>query len=199
MHISLSVLLPLFSFLPLLAKASGAAAVPSFADVLYWPLGASQPSQLARISYDPLSLTSTVVSYTAPDSASLKESPDDLVRIGLYTTTSSSKEWVGSLATLSSIIGDTDRKPTIQLHLSPSREVYHVSVLPSDSSVATNSPEIKLISSEAGPRPHLNRPIVVNPDGTGPEEVVEKTFFQKYWWVFLIVGFIAMSGGGEGQ
>ena len=77
-----------------------------------------------------------------------------------------------------------DSKPTVQLHLGPRNEFYHVSVklsssLSSETSAAESEPVVELVPSTAGPRPHLNRPIVVSPDGQGPQEVVEKTLFQK--------------------
>lgn len=196
----------IFSILSLLA--SFVAASSAATDILYWPVASPQPSTLARVSYDPSSLQSDVLSYSPPSSAIRENSGaqdhlDDLVRVGLYTSTpTNSKQWVGTLTSLSSLTGVGNYKPTIQLHLGPSNEVYRVSLRLSSSSrdaTGETKPDVELVRIEAGPRPHLNRPIVVSPDGQSRQEVVEKTFFQKYWWVFLIVTFLAMSGGGEGQ
>jgi hypothetical protein len=135
-------------------------------DIFYWPIGAASPSVLARVTFDPTTLTSSVTSYNTPDST------DDLVRIGLYTA--SSKQWVGSLASLSSLT-DKSQQPTFRLHLGPTNEVYHVSLA---SSTATSA-QAELVLSEAGAQPHLNRPVVVSPDGTDAEAVEEKSMLQK--------------------
>ncbi|CAG7917949.1 unnamed protein product [Penicillium olsonii] len=127
-------------------------------DILYWPLG-SEPSLLARVSYDPTSLK-TDVAFHPPNPTA------DLVRIGLYTN----KQWVGSLVAASSL---TDN-PTFRLHLDAANEVYHVS-LSSDEFATT---QVDLVFDEPGTRPHLNRPIVVGPDGATPEPE-EKTLLQK--------------------
>jgi hypothetical protein len=54
----------------------------------------------------------------------------------------------------------------------------------------------------SGPVPKLNsrKPTVVGPDGKespAEGEVSEKSFFQKYWWVFLILTVVAMAGSGD--
>ncbi|GIK07912.1 hypothetical protein Aspvir_003582 [Aspergillus viridinutans] len=189
MHFSHAILpfLSLFSSRAFAASPSSAQA--GSADILYWPVASSQPSVLARISYDPASLTSDVVAYSPPRIADLEGRRDleadaqDLARVGLFTSTPTNpKQWVGSLTSLSLLAESEAQKPTLRLHLGPSGEVYHVSLAASSSSAATSSSaglNIELLSSEDGPRPHLNRPVVVGPDGKSPEEVVEKTFFQK--------------------
>lgn len=138
-------------------------------EVFYWPVGSPQPSLLARVAYDPATLKSELVSYHPPAS-----SHNDLVRIGLYTATPSNpKQWSGSLVSLSALTGDD--QPTIRLHLGPSNKPYHISLAASSSS----GPQVELISNVPGTQPHLNRPVVVGPDGSNPEDVPEKTLFQK--------------------
>ncbi|KAE8338943.1 hypothetical protein BDV24DRAFT_137230 [Aspergillus arachidicola] len=171
-------------------------------DILYWPITSSEPSIFARVSYDPTSLESDVISYSPPNAVQ-PESPA-LVRIGLYTSNGIDPEqWTGTLTSWSAIAESDGQRPMLQLYLDSSNKVYHVALTLSllESTVASNttSPIMKIIPLEAGPRPHLNRPVVVSPDGTNPEDVAEKTFFQKYWWVFLIITFLAMSGSGEEQ
>ncbi|KAJ5498399.1 hypothetical protein N7453_007450 [Penicillium expansum] len=162
-------------------------------DILYWPLGSPQPSVLARISYDPASLKSDVISYNPPND----DQSDNLVRVGLYTSTpTNKKQWVGSLVSLSSLTAS--EQPTFRLHLGPTNEVYTVSLSASSTNAqgSTSGPRIDLVSNESGTQPHLNRPVVVGPDGQNPEQPEEKSLFQKYWWVLLIITFISMSGGG---
>ncbi|KGO70950.1 hypothetical protein PITC_066310 [Penicillium italicum] len=162
-------------------------------DILYWPLESPQPSVLARVSYDPASLKSDVVSYNPPKD----DQSDSLVRIGIYTSNSrNKKQWVGSLVSLSSLTAS--EQPTFRLHLGPANEVFTVSLFASSTSAqaSTSGPRIDLVSNESGAQPHLNRPVVVGPDGQNPEQPEEKSLFQKYWWVLLIITFISMSGGG---
>ncbi|KAJ5806965.1 hypothetical protein N7474_010557 [Penicillium riverlandense] len=186
MRLLISVLAAFFS---LLATASASSLST---DIFYWPVGAASPSVLARVTYDPVSLQSDLVSYTPPSD----KHRDELVRVGLYTSTPANpKQWVGSLVSGSSF---AEHQPALRLHLGPNSEVYHVAVAAAKASAT--APQVVLVSNAAGTQPHLNRPVVVGPDyGQDTEQVVEKTFFQKYWWVFLIITFLTMSGGGGGE
>ena len=159
------------------------------AEIMYWPVASPQPSTLARVSYNSTSLKSEVLSYSPPVASgkppSAEDPSGDLIRVGLYTSTPSDpKHWVGTLTSLSSLAGGGNQKPAIQLHLGPTHEVYHVSLRlsslsSSNTTTVETNPVIELVPTETGPRPHLNRPIVVNPDGQGPQEPIEKTFLQK--------------------
>ncbi|KAL2866816.1 uncharacterized protein BJX67DRAFT_116690 [Aspergillus lucknowensis] len=167
-------------------------------EILYWPVTKPEPSVLAHVTYDPASLKSELVDYSPPSAA---EVPQNLVRVGFYLATPTNpKQWVGTLTSPSAVWGNT-QKPTLRLHISSSDEVYHVSLAsePTSNSPSSDQLLVELVANELGPRPQLNRPIVVGPDGKNPEELPEKTLFQKYWWVFLILTFLAMSGGGEQQ
>lgn len=143
-------------------------------DILYWPVGSAQPSVLARVSYDPTSMKSDVLSYTPP-----KNQDGGLVRIGLYTTTpTNTKQWVGSLVSLSALTGN--EQPTIRLHLGPANEVYHVSLAASSAAQSSATGlQVDLAANEVGVQPHLNRPVVVNPDGGNAEEPEEKSLLQR--------------------
>lgn len=162
----LSTILSAVSFLICVANASFST------DILYWPVGSSQPSILARVSYDPASLESDVISYHPP-----KGGQDDaLVRVGLYTS-ANKKQWVGSLVSLSSLASE---QPTFRLHLGPTNEVYAVSLSASSTTQhSTSGPQINLISNESGTQPRLNRPVVVGPDGQNPDQPEEKSLLQK--------------------
>jgi hypothetical protein len=61
---------------------------------------------------------------------------------------------------------------------------------------------VELITPTPGPMPKLNsrKPTVIGPDGKeapAEGEVPEKSFFQKYWWVFLLLTVVAMAGSGD--
>ncbi|KAL4735558.1 hypothetical protein BDV11DRAFT_208384 [Aspergillus similis] len=167
-------------------------------EILYWPVASPEPSALAHVSYDPASLKSELIDYFPPTGPSR-----ELARVGFYITTPTNpKQWVGTLIPPSALTeGDSAQKPTLRLHVSPINEIYHVSIgsTAASSTSSSRSIEIELIADKLGPSPLLNRPVVVGPDGKNSEEQPEKTLFQKYWWVFLIVTLLAMSGGGEQQ
>jgi hypothetical protein len=61
---------------------------------------------------------------------------------------------------------------------------------------------VELITPTPGPMPKLNsrKPTIIGPDGKeapAEGEVPEKSFFQKYWWVFLLLTVVAMAGSGD--
>ncbi|GKZ26914.1 hypothetical protein AbraIFM66951_003539 [Aspergillus brasiliensis] len=207
MRSSYFTLLPALS-LSSLSTATSSSSLPLSAEILCWPVSAPEPSVLAHVSYDSTTLQPELTSSSTNIVAACyghepQDASNDLIRLGVYTSTpTNSKQWVGTLASRSSLSGSENDRPTLRLHIGPSNEIYYVDLLSSASSTTSStpvSPQLELLSSQAGPRPHLNQPIVLGPDGKNAEEVVEKTIFQKYWWVFLIVTFLAMSGGGESQ
>ncbi|GAA87260.1 similar to An14g00150 [Aspergillus luchuensis IFO 4308] len=180
--------LPALSSLFSLSAAISSSSQPQSAEILCWPVASPEPSVLAHVSYDSTTLqpeftfSSTNIAAACGDNEP-QDVSNDLIRLGLYTSTSTNtKQWVGTLASRSSLIGSENDRPTLRLHVGPSNNIYYVDLLPSISSTSSSTP-----------------PIVLGPDGKNAEEVVEKTIFQKYWWVFLIVTFLAMSGGGESQ
>lgn len=179
-RISLSI----FSLLTTFVVATSSQQPLAKTDILYWPVASPQPSLLARVSYNSTSLQSDVLSYSPPPAPSHGQSQsDDLVRVGLHTSTLvDPKHWIGILTSLDSLTATGDNKPAIQLHLGPSNEVYHVSVVRSTSAkdpTTETTPDIELVLPETGPSPHVNRPVVDSPDGQAPQGLVEKTFFQK--------------------
>ncbi|KZF22710.1 hypothetical protein L228DRAFT_260855 [Xylona heveae TC161] len=57
--------------------------------------------------------------------------------------------------------------------------------------------KVELVKPNKGAEPHLNKPIVLNPDGKMPQKEPEKTILQKYWWVFAAITLLLMAGGGD--
>ncbi|EEH19654.1 hypothetical protein PABG_01913 [Paracoccidioides brasiliensis Pb03] len=233
MHIPNLALLALSLALSALTSASPSASSSLSADIFYWPLSSSsspsKPSRLAKISYNPTTLRSTIDSYTPPQPVNTNGNLDrqaDLLRIGLYITsindnspTKKDKQWVGTLCS-PSIFANTQQ--TLTLHLDHNNHVYHASISSSatppvahaSSTGAEKSKEkttskakeadsellkVEFVRLTPSPKPHLNRPVVLNADGHTPEEVVEKTFLQRYWWVLAIIGLLAFTGSAEGS
>lgn len=158
-----------------------ASSLPSSADILYWPVtsSSSQPSLLAKVEYDPKTLDTNVLSYTPPsvivaDSSSRRN--DDLVRVGFFID-SSKNQWVGSLISRSAL---ATQRQKLHLYLGggATEQPYHVSLSPHFNQSSPDALDVELVFSKPGSLPELNKPVVINPDGTAPE-VVEKTFFQK--------------------
>jgi hypothetical protein len=63
--------------------------------------------------------------------------------------------------------------------------------------------KVNIITSQPGPLPVLNHRAPPQIDAEGrevmQEPVQEKSFFQKYWWVFLLGTMFLMTGGGGGE
>lgn len=173
---SLRSLTLLCIFLPVLLLSSSALASAPQLEILYWPIANPEPSVLAHVSYDPAKLKSDLIDYFPP-----AELSQDLARVGFYVTTPTNpKQWVGTLASSSALAGDDAQKPTLRLHVSSSNEIYHISLGSAAASASSSTAvQVELVVDEFGPRPHLNRPVVVGPDGKNPEEQPEKTIFQK--------------------
>jgi len=67
------------------------------------------------------------------------------------------------------------------------KEIYHIGFEASPKSTyeASTQPSggstlaVEVVTTKPGPRPHLNKPIVLSPDGKLPEKEQEKTLLQK--------------------
>lgn len=139
------------------ATDSKSAAVPS-------------PIPLAHIEYDASTSTGTVTSYTPPHGS---YSPDHLLRVGLHDSASGS--WRGVLASASSFAEEYKKKFVV--HVDEKGEVYHVGF--GAAKGTDDDVEVEVVRKEAGPRPVLNKPVVLNADGKLDQKEPEKTFLQK--------------------
>jgi hypothetical protein len=168
-------------------QATESNALPKSADIYHWALNLPQPSLLAKIAYNPETLESKVLSYTPPSPSANDGETEKSYRIGFFTSAAGgSKQWVGSLVSQSALTTQNNNNNinnnVLQLYLSASQQhdLYHVSLTKGTSDESSELIGVELIYPDAGALPELNKPVVVSPDGTNPEEVVEKTFFQKY-------------------
>ncbi|KAJ4349993.1 uncharacterized protein N0V89_008614 [Didymosphaeria variabile] len=148
------------------------------------------PIPLVQISYDADQTTGTIVSYTPPQGS---YAPDHLLRIGLHGNKEGT--WMGILASAASFAEVYTKKFVV--HLDEKGEPYHVGFSTSDKGVGEEL-EVLVVRKEAGPKPVLNKPVVLNADGRIDSKEPEKSFLQKYWWmiaIFLVVQLVA--GGGK--
>lgn len=153
-----------------------------------WPLDAANPKQLAEISYNPNTLTSSVVRYSKPEGSPNSE---DLVRVGMYDAVTS--DWRGIVTSAASF--DNQYQQRLLLHVDESGEVYHVgfAAQPKLNQKSAKKgknggkevPEtveqllVEIVKPAKGPSPILNNPVVLSPEGKLPEPAQEKSFFQK--------------------
>ncbi|KAF1978514.1 hypothetical protein BU23DRAFT_449776 [Bimuria novae-zelandiae CBS 107.79] len=148
------------------------------------------PIPLVQISYDADQTTGTVTSYTPPQGS---YTSDHLLRIGLLDTKAGA--WTGVLTSAASFAEEYKKKFVV--HVDEKGEPYHVGFSTSEKG-AGGELEVEIVKREAGPRPVLNRPIVLNAEGRIDSKEPEKSFFQKYWWmiaIFLVIQFVV--GGGK--
>ncbi|KAI5288219.1 hypothetical protein KEM54_005383 [Ascosphaera aggregata] len=169
-------------------------------DIYQWPLLSTEsPDRLLSVNYDAASAIATVSSYLPPTGEATDDDDDALIRIG--TLNSASGKWTGTL-TRRSIL---QSKKTVILNLyvdTSSSQIYDVSLSTVSSSRDARGgspPEIKIIPSSSEPVPTLSQPVPTKPDGSTLQQVPEKTFLQKYWWVFVAMAFIGLLGNGEQQ
>lgn len=147
--------------------------------VYAWPLSSS-PSKLAEIEHSPVEQYTSVLSYTPPSS------PQGLVGVGLYNH--STNAWLGSTVT-SAASFQPEFQGTISLHVNADGDVWRVAFhssrksvpsSPNGSDTGDDKPRVQLLRPAPAPQPHLNRPVVLSPDGKLPEKEVEKSFLQKW-------------------
>ncbi|KAI7120851.1 hypothetical protein KC343_g18032 [Hortaea werneckii] len=167
-------------------------------DIFAWPLNPPQSTLLAKISYN--STVATVDSYQpfAPPAPAVP------VSVGF-------KHWHGAVwscvsTDASNFAAGKDKK--LQLHLDQNGDLFHLGFKASDVGGSHGKTKeskkgdlsVEIVPVNKGPSPALNKPIVVNQDGSMPDKVEEKSFFQKYWWA--IAGFLLLQvvmGGAKGE
>ncbi|KAI7237362.1 hypothetical protein KC330_g3216 [Hortaea werneckii] len=167
-------------------------------DIFAWPLSAPQSTTLAKVSYN--STVATVDSYQPLTSPA----DDEVVRVGFKH--SSAGTWSGISTAASNFAAGKDKK--LQLHVNANGDLYHVGFKASDVGGSHGKTKeskkgdlsVEIVPVNKGTGPALNKPIVVNQDGSMPDKVEEKSFFQKYWWA--IAGFLLLQvvmGGAKGE
>lgn len=129
------------------------------------------PIPLAQIDYDADTAVGTLSSYTPPTGS---YSAEHLLRVGLEDK--ESDEWHGVLTSAASFEQDYKKKFTI--HVDDKGAPYHVGFSTSERGTGDEI-EVEIIKRTAGPKPFLNKPIVLNAEGKLDGKEPEKTFLQK--------------------
>lgn len=129
------------------------------------------PIPLVQISYDADQTTGTVTSYTPPQGS---YASDHLLRIGLLDTKTDA--WRGVLTSAASFAEHHKKKFVV--HVDDNGNPYHVGFGVTEKETGEEL-EVEIVRKEAGPRPVLNKPIVLNADGKIDTKEPEKTFIQK--------------------
>lgn len=129
------------------------------------------PIPLLQISYDADQTTGTVVSYTPPQGS---YAPDHLLRVGLHDTTTNT--WKGILTSAASFAEEHKKKFVV--HVDEREQPYHITFSTSTKGLGEEL-EIEVVRRKTGPKPMLNKPVVLNADGRIDSKEPEKTFFQK--------------------
>ncbi|CAK4030484.1 hypothetical protein CBER1_05803 [Lecanosticta acicola] len=173
--------------------ALAAAANERSIDVFAWPLSASKPQTLAKVSFT--ANNASVKSFTTPSIPSA----DDIVRVGFYHPTG---KWSGVATAASNLAPEKSKK--LQLHVRPDGELYHVGFKAADGvsqgkgASTKDGLSVEVVKIRPGPVPHLNKPVVVSEDGSVEDKEPEKSFLQKYWWaIALFLLLQVFMGGGQ--
>jgi len=150
------------------------------ASIYVQPVGtsATSPSLIAEIKYDVLDPSSSEVSsFEAP------EIPDGaaLVRIGIYDT--KTKSWVSSTSVASVENFSKGFSPHFLLSVDAHGNYLGAAcrgVRVDAGATRDFGPQARVVVSDSGKQPELNKPVVLSPEGKKVLPPEEKTFFQKY-------------------
>jgi hypothetical protein len=129
------------------------------------------PIPLAQIEYDADQSVGTLSSYTPPTGS---YASDHLLRIGLSEPKSGS--WRGIVTSAASFAEQYHKKFVI--HVDEQGEPYHVG-FGTSAKGSGDEVEVEIVKRSPGPKPVLNKPIVLNADGKLDSKEPEKSFLQK--------------------
>lgn len=161
--------------LTFICSLASAADLERSIDIFAWPLSASKPQTLAKVSFT--ANNASIKSFNSPSIPGT----DEIVRVGFYH---SSGSWSGIATAASNFAPEKSKK--LQLHVKPNGELYHVGFKAGDESPKPKGSKAKenllveVVKMRPGPTPQLNKPVVVREDGSEEGKEPEKTFLQKY-------------------
>ena len=127
---------------------------------------------LAQIEYDADQSVGTLASYTPPTGS---YSAEHLLRIGI--TDPKTGSWRGIVTSAASFADQYHKKFVV--HVDEQGEPYHVG-FGTSAKGTEEEVEVEIVKRSPGPKPVLNKPIVLNAEGKLESKEPEKTFLQKY-------------------
>ncbi|KAI1007477.1 hypothetical protein K3495_g747 [Podosphaera aphanis] len=161
------------------------------------------PVPFAVIAVDPAQLDAHVVSYDNPESAAeddeTRATEATHYRVGIYDP--SRAIWTASTTLTSATTFAKGYAPTFVLTVGMDGDVISVSIKGARIDAGQTrdfGPQAVVRRMHAGPRPDLNRPVVLI-EGKVEAAVPEKSFLQKYWWILLAGLVLMVSTGGDAE
>lgn len=130
------------------------------------------PIPLAQIEYDADQPVGTLASFTPPTGS---YASDHLLRVGL--TDPKSGSWRGIVTSAASFSDQYHKKFII--HVDEKGEPFHIG-FGTSAKGSEDEVEVEIRKRNVGPKPVLNKPIVLNAEGKLDGKEPEKTFLQKY-------------------
>ncbi len=131
----------------------------------------SSPIPLAQVEYSVDQTTGTLTSYTPPTGS---YTPDHLLRVGF--TDPKSGSWHGIVTSADSFSEKYSQKFTI--HIDEKGNPFHIG-FGTTTLGAKKEVEVEVVRRGVGPKPVLNKPIVLNAEGKLEDKEPEKSFLQK--------------------
>jgi hypothetical protein len=139
------------------------------------------PIPLAQIEYDVDQSVGTLSSYTPPTGS---YASDHLLRVGLPDPKTGL--WRGIVTSAASFADEYHKKFVI--HVDETGEPYHVGFGTSAKRTGDQvEAEVEIVKRTPGPKPVLNKPIVLNAEGKIDSKEPEKGFLQKCVAVVMLV------------
>jgi len=130
------------------------------------------PIPLAQIEYDADQPVGTLASYTPPTGS---YAADHLLRVGL--TDPKTGSWRGIVTSAASFADQYHKKFVV--HVDEKGAPYHVG-FGTSAKGAGDDVTVEIVKRSPGPKPVLNKPIVLNAEGKLEDKEPEKTLLQKY-------------------
>ncbi|ESZ95030.1 hypothetical protein SBOR_4563 [Sclerotinia borealis F-4128] len=176
------------------------------ATIYIQPLTSSSAYPLASISYNPSTLSASLLSYEPP--TDLLPSPqdpssspnDNLALTGIFDEKTSTFKSSTSLLSLTNF--EKGYRPTILLTIDAQGAVLGVTIKSGviDAGATRDfAPKVEVRRVVKGGAPVLGPNVVLSKEGKTEGEVVEKSFLQKYWWVLLGAAMLTMTAGGGSE
>jgi hypothetical protein len=131
----------------------------------------ASPIPLAQIEYDADQSVGTLTSFTPPTGS---YSADHLLRVGLSDSKSGSRR---AIVTSAASFSDQYHKKFI-IHVDEKGEPFHVG-FGTSAKGSGDEVEVEIKKRNVGPKPILNKPIVLNAEGKLEGKEPEKSFLQK--------------------